>query len=31
MTDHETYDRTLDAPSPASVAAQPAGPLPNEL
>ena len=30
MTDQETYDRTLDAPSPASVAAQPAGPLPNE-
>jgi len=30
MTDHETYDRTRDAPSPASVAAQPAGPLPNE-
>jgi hypothetical protein len=30
MTDQETYDRTLDAPSPASVAAQPAVPLPNE-
>ena len=30
MTDQETYDRTLDAPTPASVAAQPAGPLPNE-
>ena len=23
MTDQETYDRTLDAPSPASVAAEP--------
>ncbi len=30
MTDQETYDRTLDAPSPASVATQPAAPLPNE-
>jgi DUF4097 and DUF4098 domain-containing protein YvlB len=30
MTDQETYDRTLDAPSPASVAAQPPGSLPNE-
>ena len=30
MTDQETYDRTLDAPAPASVAAQPAVPLPNE-
>ncbi|MEO7910715.1 MAG: DUF4097 family beta strand repeat-containing protein [Roseiflexaceae bacterium] len=30
MTDQETYDRTLDAPSPASVATQPARPLPNE-
>jgi DUF4097 and DUF4098 domain-containing protein YvlB len=30
MTDQETYDRTLDAPSPASGAAPPAMPLPNE-
>jgi hypothetical protein len=30
MTDQEIYDRTLDAPVPASVAAQPAGSLPNE-
>src|SRR5215216_1565893 len=30
MTDQETYDRTLDASSPASSVAQPAGPLPNE-
>jgi Putative adhesin len=30
MTDQETYDRTLDAPSPASAPAQPVVPLPNE-
>ncbi|MDQ2997470.1 MAG: hypothetical protein M3R61_10490 [Chloroflexota bacterium] len=30
MTDKETYDRTLDASSPASAVAQPAVPLPNE-
>jgi hypothetical protein len=30
MTDQETYDRTLDAPSPASVAAEPVVRLPNE-
>jgi Putative adhesin len=30
MTDQETYDPRLDTPSSASVAAQPAGPLPNE-
>jgi hypothetical protein len=30
MTDQETYDRTLDAPQPASVAPQPGGQLPNE-
>jgi hypothetical protein len=30
MSDQETYDRTLDAPSAANVAAQSAGPLPNE-
>jgi hypothetical protein len=30
MTDQETYDRALDAPAPASAAAQPARPLPNE-
>src|SRR4051812_11290633 len=30
MTDQETYDRTLDAPSPASAPGQPAVPLPNE-
>jgi len=29
MTDQETYEHRLDAPSPAGVA-QPAGPLPNE-
>src|SRR5690349_11401684 len=30
MTDQETYDRTLDAPAPASAPGQPAVPLPNE-
>lgn len=30
MTDKETYDRTLDASSPASAVTQPAVPLPNE-
>jgi len=30
MTDQDTYDRTLDASSPAGVVAQPAVPLPNE-
>ena len=30
MTDQETYDRTIDAPSPPGGAVQPAMPLPNE-